>query len=549
MRSLPRIVSNRGRPSEDQSAQRPRNVSVISWDGTVITCTSPNTEGTNEGVGITSQPSTKRFIDEWNNERQCRISGADDFETGCGAMDGPGTAQRVMGTGFEQGCQSFFPAPNSTYASNPAESNSVHSGARTSVGMDGPRIVTIYDCATCYNPEFLEGLASSTSKNTTDKDAPHEKIVPYLSSVLHGFSAMVMNALSMKDDETKKEEQTLVSLDTPAENKEMVLGSESNPLKRSRCSCFSNSRWKCWILFCVSVPLIVASTVAIINVLNNDGSATLATDNVSDGHLNHNNNTNETSAIDNPNGCTPGTIESSRSLTLEIHLSRLDRLANDSESVALEAAVIEGFNQVSGGCYDEYRRWMYNATLVNQTLIHEMLLQSDDNSTVLDNETTTESILLRDGTVAGATTLVFHFELSISCAGCSIEEAFASQYPQTFWSPATRLLSIDKAVNQEPNSLDDRNNRLRHQMGDRFTNSGRELDQPSNPLDAGKIVEEVQKNMMEVLPQSAGIKEATITYRRSDDNISKELTGEFGDNVFEVRFRSYFHQYAVYAHN
>lgn len=58
--------------------------------------------------------------------------------------------------------------------------------------------------------------------------------------------------------------------------------------------------------------------------------------------------------------CQPATIKDTKEPYLELMLfADSNRLVNDMEAKFLEDAVMEGYNEASGGCTDEYERWIY----------------------------------------------------------------------------------------------------------------------------------------------------------------------------------------------
>ena len=55
-------------------------------------------------------------------------------------------------------------------------------------------------------------------------------------------------------------------------------------------------------------------------------------------------------------------------------ISVLDRMADQDEQCILEEAVAVEYNEEAGGCADMYERFMFNATLVKQSLNHDLVL-------------------------------------------------------------------------------------------------------------------------------------------------------------------------------
>lgn len=109
------------------------------------------------------------------------------------------------------------------------------------------------------------------------------------------------------------------------------------------------------MFFLVSVTAAAAFVATALVKRSNTTTRNVAT--INNGQIDKND-AGEATAFDVVDNYIQGTIEESRNLQLKIHLSGGGLLANDSESLALEVAVIDGFNQASGGCDDDYHRWM-----------------------------------------------------------------------------------------------------------------------------------------------------------------------------------------------
>jgi len=102
------------------------------------------------------------------------------------------------------------------------------------------------------------------------------------------------------------------------------------------------------------------------------------------------------------NTCVPGQVADVNPYRLEVSLVGLSRFATDEERTAIESTVQESYNEVSGGCEDEYERFMYQSTLTEQ-----VVSTTDD----------------------GAPSVVAVIETAISCDNCPPSESFASEYP------------------------------------------------------------------------------------------------------------------------
>ena len=179
------------------------------------------------------------------------------------------------------------------------------------------------------------------------------------------------------------------------------------------------------------------------------------------------------------------------------------------EKEELEKAVTDGFNQVSDGCADQFQRWMYNATLVEQKLHQDMVLT--DKTTRLQN------------TFEGTSTLVVQFATKISCNGCSEIEAFASSYPTTFGRRPQALLG-NKNGNRNRRQLfnDDEeygtgSAKIRGEDNSLIGIESRNLpEMSSNRLDAGEILLAIEKAARDVRPDLQGFLEVTIVARGDD---------------------------------
>ncbi|KAG7372165.1 laminin G domain containing protein [Nitzschia inconspicua] len=118
--------------------------------------------------------------------------------------------------------------------------------------------------------------------------------------------------------------------------------------------------------------------------------------------------------------CQPPSIKDTKEPIIKLTLfSGMERLVDWEEAEILERAVMEGYNEASGGCRDEYERWIYGTKLVNQSLIPLYYVNRHENGTL-------------STTFAKEYTHVVQFQTVISCNGCSDEEAFASYYPESF---------------------------------------------------------------------------------------------------------------------
>jgi hypothetical protein len=106
---------------------------------------------------------------------------------------------------------------------------------------------------------------------------------------------------------------------------------------------------------------------------------------------------------------------------LEVSIEGLSRLATEEEQAALENAVLDAYNNVSGRCGDVYERWMYETNMVSQTI--------------------------RD-TEDGGSVLVAEMQMTISCFDCPDEEVFASEYTASALSQLLSSSTLSRKYNR-----------------------------------------------------------------------------------------------------
>lgn len=134
-------------------------------------------------------------------------------------------------------------------------------------------------------------------------------------------------------------------------------------------------------------------------------------------------------------------IKDSHQPVLEITLSSSDPESDLSEIQAkeLERSIVDIYNDESGGCSDEYKRWMYGINVIDQSVQKHAVLEEEAESSIshkFDDEYD----------------LVIRFETMISCDDCVDDEAFASVYPEYFGSRASRRRLSKKKKNNGPKS-------------------------------------------------------------------------------------------------
>ena len=116
-------------------------------------------------------------------------------------------------------------------------------------------------------------------------------------------------------------------------------------------------------------------------------------------------------------------IKDSHEPTLEITFAptQSDKELSETQVKELERGVLEIYNDSTGGCSGDYRRWMYGINIIDQTVSKHAVIEEEVESSIshkFDNE---YNLVVRLGTM-------------ISCDGCVDDEAFASVYPTTFGS-------------------------------------------------------------------------------------------------------------------
>ena len=139
------------------------------------------------------------------------------------------------------------------------------------------------------------------------------------------------------------------------------------------------------------------------------------------------NNNTKSNQIQGDGGCQP-TIKELHKPVLAITLAssaQSKQLMDETETKDLEQAILEAYNQASNGCSDEYQRWMYGVNIIDQTLLEKAVMDKEvDSSSISHNFEEEYNLVLR-------------LETTISCDGCTNDEAFASVYPSSFGKRAT----------------------------------------------------------------------------------------------------------------
>ena len=115
------------------------------------------------------------------------------------------------------------------------------------------------------------------------------------------------------------------------------------------------------------------------------------------------------------------TIKDTHNPVLEITLasSNSEIKLNEDEMKEFEETTIETYNNATGGCSDEFKRWMYDINVVEQKVLKHAVIKDEEQSSIahkFDNEYN----------------LVIRLETMMSCESCVDDESFASIYPETF---------------------------------------------------------------------------------------------------------------------
>jgi hypothetical protein len=163
------------------------------------------------------------------------------------------------------------------------------------------------------------------------------------------------------------------------------------------------------VMLCVVGTMIVFVAIALLVVFAAGGSKRDDQENVASRSI-----TNE-NGNGNAGTCQPGLIRDTMQPRLELTMTGLDRLMNESEINEVQRLILVEYNAVSGMCEDEFERWMYSVKMVNQSLTQHVVAGGA--------ETDPEDFEF---------TLVASFRTMISCNGCTGDSAFASEFPTSF---------------------------------------------------------------------------------------------------------------------
>ena len=130
------------------------------------------------------------------------------------------------------------------------------------------------------------------------------------------------------------------------------------------------------------------------------------------------------------------TIKDSHQPILEITLAAAhsETVVTETQAKEFEQAIISSYNDVSGGCSDEFKRWMYGINIIDQTVVEYAVMEKEAESSISHSFDNEYSVVLR-------------LETMISCDGCNNDEAFASVYPTSFGNRASARHLIEGRFN------------------------------------------------------------------------------------------------------
>lgn len=120
-------------------------------------------------------------------------------------------------------------------------------------------------------------------------------------------------------------------------------------------------------------------------------------------------------------------IKDSHEPTLEVTFaaSKSETKLSEAQLKELERGILEIYNDSSNGCSDEYKRWMYGVSMIDQTVAAHPVVEEESASAIAHKFENEYRLVVRFGTM-------------ISCDGCIDDEAFASVYPEKFGDLVSR---------------------------------------------------------------------------------------------------------------
>jgi hypothetical protein len=145
-------------------------------------------------------------------------------------------------------------------------------------------------------------------------------------------------------------------------------------------------------------------------------------------------------------------------LEFNIEAGSFQRELNAAEIDGLERAITDGYNAASGGCTDEFKRFMVGSVLKQQSVVDNTFENGENSAIAVEFD--------------AQNTLLLQFETVISCDGCAPDNAFASKYPSSYDSGRRELRK--------------------------------------STLDAAVIMEEIERRVKDVVPELGDIIEAKI---------------------------------------
>ena len=135
------------------------------------------------------------------------------------------------------------------------------------------------------------------------------------------------------------------------------------------------------------------------------------------------------------------TIKESHEPTLEVTFaaSKSETRLSEEQVKELEQGILEIYNDSSDGCSDEYKRWMYGVSMIDQTVAAHPVIEEESVNSISHQFENEYSLVVRFGTM-------------ISCDGCIDDEAFASVYPERFGDLVSRR-HLSGELSAEPTYL------------------------------------------------------------------------------------------------
>jgi hypothetical protein len=215
------------------------------------------------------------------------------------------------------------------------------------------------------------------------------------------------------------------------------------------------------------------------------------------------------------------TVQDQQFIEMELYLKGVPEYVNPTQERQLELAMKAAFNQAVGGsdgCADtKYRRWMVRADLAHQAMIRDFVVREQ----LQENEGNPSSF---NTVLADTSILVTRFHTEISCQGCVAEQAFASIYP-SFFGPEEDI-ALASSTSKSPNNETDQSDQNRRMVRRRrrtVEDLRQEVQEQQVDLNAGLVIENIERVMRTILPSLEGFEKVTIV-ASSEDGASAAVT-------------------------